>query len=154
MPNVFELTDHKFTAWRDTDNLGWTHKSIVGYKDFFGDYEFDKQKYFSSGLIIFNEQHKEVFKSFKKLYYDNVDKFVELQDKTVGKGTEQTPLNYHLQINDVEMNLDLPFSYKLTHIHRKDMFKHNWQLNEDPTPFFIKYGYNWVFNGIPKDTLN
>ena len=67
-PNVFELTDHKFTAWRDTDNLGWTYKSIVGYKDLFDGFEFDKQKYFSSGLIIFNERHKEVFKSFKKLY--------------------------------------------------------------------------------------
>jgi precorrin-6B methylase 2 len=31
------------------------------------------------------------------------------------------------------------------------MFKPNWQLNEDSTPFFIKYGYNWVFNGIPKN---
>ena len=31
------------------------------------------------------------------------------------------------------------------------MFKNNWQLQEDTTPFFIKYGYNWVFNGIPKN---
>jgi hypothetical protein len=76
---------------------------------------------------------------------------VELQDKSVRKGTEQTPLNYWLQMNNVEMNLDLPFSYKLTHIHRKDMFNHNWQLNEDMTPFFIKYGKNWVFNGFPKN---
>ena len=51
----------------------------------------------------------------------------------------------------IELNLELPFAFKLTHIHRKDMFSHNWQLNEDMTPFFIKYGYNWVFNGIPKD---
>ena len=21
--------------WRDTDNLGWTYKSIIGYEDFF-----------------------------------------------------------------------------------------------------------------------
>jgi len=101
--------------------------------------------------MIFNEQHKEVFKSFKKLYYDNVDTFVELQDKIVRKGTEQTPLNYWLQINNVDMNLTLPFAYKLTHIHRKDMFGHNWQLNEDKTPLFIKHAYNWVFTGIPKD---
>ena len=150
-PNVFELTNHKFTAWRDTDNLGWTYKSIVGYNDFFDGYEFDKEKNFSSGLIIFNEQHKEVFQSFKKLYHDNVDTFVELQDKKVRKGTEQTPLNYHLQINNVEINLDLPFSYKLCHIHRKEMFNHNWQLKEDGTPFFIKHGYVWGFSGLPKD---
>ena len=101
--------------------------------------------------MIFNKEHKEVFKSFKKLYYDNVDTFVELQDKIVHKGTEQTPLNYWLQINNVEMNLNLPFSYKLTHIHRKEMFHHNWQLEEDKTPFFVKYGHDWVFTGISKD---
>ena len=150
-PNVFEMTDHKFTAWRDTDNLGWTYKSIIGYKDFFGGFEFDKQKYFSSGLIIFNEQHKEVFQSFKKLYHDNVDKFVELQDISVRKGTEQTPLNYHIQMNNVEINLDLPFTYKLTHIHRKEMFGYNWQIPGDTTPFFIKYGHVWGFSGLPKD---
>jgi hypothetical protein len=32
-----------------------------------------------------------------------------------------------------------------------EMFSHNWQLDEDKTPFFIKYGYDWIFNGIPKD---
>ena len=53
--------------------------------------------------------------------------------------------------NEVEMNLDLPFTFKLTHIHRKDMFGYNWQLNEDRTPLFVKHSYNWVFNGIPKD---
>ena len=150
-PNFFELTDHKLTAVRDTDNLGWIYNSIIGYKDFFDGFDFDKQKYVSSSPMIFNKEHKEVFKSFKKLYYDNVDTFVELQDNIVRKGTEQTPLNYWLQINNVEMNLNLPFSYKLTHIHRKDMFHYNWQLEEDKTPFFIKYSYVWRFTGIPKD---
>jgi len=150
MPNIFELTDHKFTAWRETDNLNWVYQSIKGYEDFFC-YDLNKYDYFSSGVIIFNKSHKDIFLEFKDLYLNNVDKFVELQDKIVRKGTEQTPLNYWVQKNGVELNLDLPFSYKLTHIHRKDMFKNNWQLQEDTTPFFIKYGYNWVFNGIPKD---
>ena len=47
------------------------------------------------------------FKSFKQLYYDNVGEFCELQDKTVKKGTEQTPLNYWLQMNDVEVSNDV-----------------------------------------------
>mgnify|MGYP003136513350 FL=1 len=54
-PNVFELTDRKFTAWRDIDNLRWIHNSIVGYKPFFDNFELDTTKYVSSGLIIFNE---------------------------------------------------------------------------------------------------
>ncbi len=149
--NIFDMTDNKFTAWRDTDNLSWIYDSIVGYKSLFDGYEFDIQKYFSSGLILFNEKHREIFKSFKKLYYDNVDTFVELQDRIVRKGTEQTPLNYWLQMNDIQMNLELPLIYKLTHIHRKDMFSYNWQLDEDKTPFFIKYGQIWGFSGLPKD---
>ena len=38
-----------------------------------------------------------------------------------------------------------------SHLHRKEMLSHNWQINEDKTPFFIKYANNWMFNGIPKD---
>ena len=150
MPNVFELTDHKFTAWRETDNLNWVYDSVKGYEDFFS-YKLDIQKYFSSGVIIFNKSHKDIFLEFKDLYLSNTKEFVELQDKVVRKGTEQTPLNYWVQKNGVELNLDLPFTYKLTHIHRKEMFGYNWQLEEDKTPYFIKYGYNWVFNGIPKN---
>jgi len=150
MPNVFELTNHKFTAWREKDNLRWVYDSIKGYEDFFS-YKLNKYDYFSSGVIIFNKSHKDIFLEFKDLYLNNVDEFVELQDKIVRKGTEQTPLNYWLQKNEVEMNLDLPFTYKLTHIHRKQMFGYNWQLNEDRIPFFIKHAYNWVFNGIQKD---
>ena len=30
------------------------------------------------------------------------------------------------------------------------MFGYNWQLNEDKTPFFIKYGYVCVFGGFDK----
>ena len=150
MPNVFELTDHKFTAWREVDNLNWVYDSIKGYEDFFS-CEINKDDYFSSGVIIFNKSHRDVFLSFKDLYHRCMADFVEFQDKLVRKGTEQTPLNYWIQMNHVDMNLDLPFVYKLTHIHRKEMFHYNWQLNEDKTPYFIKYGYNWVFNGIPKN---
>ena len=31
---VFELTDHKFTVWREKDNLRWVYDSIKGYEDF------------------------------------------------------------------------------------------------------------------------
>ena len=114
-------------------------------------FEINLINYISSGLIIFNENHKEVFNSFKEFYYQNTDELVKLQDELVKKGTEQTPLNYWLQMNDVEIKTDLPLSYKLTHMHRKEVLGHNWQLNEDTTPFFIKYGYIWNFSGFPKN---
>lgn len=149
-PNFFELTDRKFCGLRDTDNMNWTYESIKGYQEFF-DFKLDTTKYINSGFIIFNETHKDVLQSFKQLYYDNIDMFCELQDTIVKKGTEQTPLNYWLQVNNVDIKTNLPLPFKLTHLHRKDMFSYNWQLKEDNTPFFIKYGYIWFFNGIPKD---
>lgn len=149
-PNFFELTEHKFTGWRDSDNLNWIYQSVIGYEPFFK-FKLDISNYINSGFIIFNESHKKVMNSFKELYENNKQYFIDAQDKLIKKGTEQTPLNYWLQINKVDVKTDLPLPFKLTHLNRKDLFHYNWQLNEDTTPFFIKYGYNWIFNGIPKD---
>ena len=53
-PNFFDLTDHRFTAFRDTDNLKWVYDSIKGYESFF-DFKLDNSKYVNSGVIIFNQ---------------------------------------------------------------------------------------------------
>jgi hypothetical protein len=108
-------------------------------------------KYVNSGFMVFNEKHKDLFNNFKQFYIDNIEELIKLQDKVVKKGTEQTPMNYWLQTNNIDINTDLPLPFKLTHLQRKELFNFNWQLNEDKTPFFIKYGYNCSFNGIPKD---
>ena len=150
-PNFFDMTDNRFTAWVDNDNLKWIYESIQGYKPYFDNFELDISKYISSGFMVFNENHREFFDSFKQLYLDNTDMFIEAQDKIVKKSTEQTAINYWLQMKDIDVNLDLPLAFKLTHLHRKEMLGHNWQLNEDQTPFFLKYGYVWFFNGIPKN---
>jgi len=148
-PNIFDQIDHRLVAWNDLDNLKWVYDSIEGYKNFF-DYELDNSKYVNSGVIIFNKSHKEFFKSFKNLYYDNSENFIELQDKHVRKGTEQTPFNYWLQMQGIELNLDMPITWKLTHLHRKQMLGHNWQVGSDKTPFFIKHGHVWFFTGFEK----
>jgi hypothetical protein len=69
--------------------------------------------------------------------------------KTVNKGTDQTIYNYLLQIKNIKVNTNLHPSFNLNHLHRFDWFNHNWQLNEDPTPYFIKYGNVWKFSGFP-----
>ena len=159
-PNFFDMTDRRFTAWRDMDNMKWIYDSIKGYEGFFQEacdlphFKLDTSKYVNSGFIVFNETHREFFDSFKQLYYDYTDIFIDLQDNKVKKGNEQTPLNYWLQINRIDVNTELPIAFKLTHLHRKELFSYNWQLDEDRTPFFIKYGYNYSFNGIPKDQRN
>jgi len=150
-PNIFDMVDDRLVGWVNKDNLNWIYDSIKGYQEFFDNFKFDKSKYIASGNIIFNKNHKEFFNSFKSLYYDNIDTFVELQDKIVKKGTEQTPFNYWLQMKDIEINTELPFTWSASHLHRKELFNHNWQLNEDRTPFFIKYCYVWFYTGFSKD---
>jgi hypothetical protein len=145
------------TAWLDKDNWGWIYQSVVGYKEFFKQFNHDLSdkylvnNYINAGAVIINKNHKEFFKSLKEFYYEHKDKLISLQDREVIKGTDQTPFNYWLQINDVEINTSLPFMYNLTHMHRKNMLIYNWQLDEDKTPYFIKYGYVWKYNGIPKN---
>ena len=150
-PNFFELTDRKFTVTRDIDNFRWVYESILGYKDFFDGFELDSSKYFRSGFMVFNESHEDIFQSLKQFYIDNKESFIKLQDEVVRKGNDQTPINYWVQKNNVELNILPHVLWMCSHPHRKEMFSHNWQLKEDNTPFLIKYANNWMFNGIPKD---
>ena len=150
-PNFFKLTNNKFTAFPDRDNMNWVYQSIQGYKDIFDYKDFDQGKYFNSGFMIFNKDHKSLFNSLKEFYIENIDEFINLQDKKVRKGNDQTPVNYWIQMNNIDVNLDLSLGFNLTHLHRKEMFHFNWQLKLDKIPHFLKYGYVWRFNGIPKD---
>jgi hypothetical protein len=152
-PNIFEQIDDRFVGWPDLDNLKWVYQSIEGYKSFFN-FELDNSKYINSGVIIFNKMHREIFDSFKKLYYNHSNEFIRMQDEIVRKGTEQTPFNYWIQYNNIDLNLDMPVTWKLTHLHRKQLFGYNWQLNKDTTPFFVKHGYIWFFTGFDKMQRN
>ena len=150
-PNVFDLcTDNRFVAWRDADNLNWIYYSVMGWHNYFKDFNLDISKYINCGSAIINETHKPFLEMVKCFYYDNYDNVMSLQTQ-IKRGTDQTPFNYLLQLHQVPINLELPMAYNIRHLHTKDMFHYNWQLNEDQTPFFIKYGYICRFTGFPKD---
>ena len=151
-PDFFELTDNKLTVGIENDNLAWVYEGVQGYKHMFDDYELDINKYFCSSFVIFNKSHRELFMKFKDKYMKNADEFIGLQ-KTVRRGTCQTPLNYVVQMSDIDVNF-LPIPYRLSHLPRKDLLSYNWQLDEDKTPFFIKYGYVWFFSGFDKRVRN
>jgi len=156
-PDFFKLTGDNMCVSRDIDNMRWTYESAQGYKKIFNNFELDMSKYINSGWVIFNENHRELFKKFKDFYLENSDEFVKLQTETVKRGTCQTPLNYFVQMNNVKIDF-IPPEYRVSHIYRKEMLGHNWQLDgsehEDTTPFFIKYGYIWVFSGFDKRVRN
>ena len=48
----------------------------------------------------------------------------------------------------------LPIESRMSHLPRKDLLHYNWQLDEDKTPHFIKYGKVWFFSGFDKATRN
>ena len=118
-------------------------KTLLG-----GDLEIDYNTYINAGVVFFSKKHLDIFKQVLDFYLENRE---ELDNWNKGGGKEQTIFNFHLVKNNVNLKLLKP-EWNLISIHRKDMFSYNWQLNEDQTPFFIKYGYHWKFSGMPKDS--
>ena len=93
---------------------------------------------------MFRKQHKRVVDKLIEFYQKNSDSL----DNIKGVGKVQTVLNFMLEKENVKRKI-LPPTWNLFSIHKKNMFTHNWQLNEDMTPFFIKYSYIWHFTGFP-----
>lgn len=65
----------------------------------------------------------------------------------------QISINYNISLLNKNPKIFYP-CWNLYSIHIKDMFKHNWQLNRDSVPSFIKYAYIWNLNDLPKEHKN
>lgn len=147
-PNFFELVDDRLTAFRSIENLKWIYDGVDGYKSLFNNFEFDLSKYITCGFQIFTKNHRQFLDKVKDFYYANYDEIIILQTEKVRKGTDQTVYNYLLQVENIDINRNLSKQFLVTHLHRFDLLHYNWQLNEDKTPFFIKYGYIWFYSGF------
>ncbi len=155
-PNIFDLVDNRFTAWRDMDNLRWTYESVEGYKPFFNDMSFDLKKYINCGAAIINKNHKNFLQEVKTFFIENQDALVNAESHVIKKGTDQTPFNYLLQYHNIDVSLELPFTWNARHLTRKELHSYNWQLEQlghstDKTPHYIKYCNIWRFTGMSKD---
>jgi len=148
-PNFFELTSDELTAFRSLENIKWIDEGIRGYTELFNFYPFDLKKYMTCGFQIFTKKHKQFLKELREFYFENLDHILPLQKK-VSRGTDQPVYNHLLLIKNVTVEQTLPASYWLMHMNRFGWFGHNWQLQEDKTPYFIKYGYIWVFSGFDR----
>ena len=93
---------------------------------------------------MFTKEHRPIFDKLIEFY----ERHSAELDRISGVGKVQTVLNFMLEQEKVERKI-LPPTWNLFSIHKKNMFRHNWQLNEDMTPFFIKYSYIWHFTGFP-----
>ena len=144
-PNIFDLYEDEFCGVNDNSSLRWIRDSVKVYSKFFPDLEIDYNTYINAGVVFFSKKHLDIFKQVLDFYLENRE---ELDNWNKGGGKEQTIFNFHLVKNNVNLKLLNP-EWNLISIHRKDMFSYNWQLNEDQTPFFIKYAYIWHFTGFP-----
>jgi len=142
-PNPFELYEDEYCGVIDRSSLRWILNSIDAYKEFFPNTSFDIANYINAGVSFFSHKHKDFYDDLIKFYIKNRDKL----DSKKGVGKEQTVLNFMLRKHNIKIK-HIPPTWNLFSIHKKDMFKHNWQLNEDMTPFFIKYAYIWHFTGF------
>jgi FkbM family methyltransferase len=147
MPDIFGISEHKFCALRSVENWKWTWESAAGYHPLFDDVDFDVKKYFNSGFVIFNKEHKGLFEHLKDYYYQDHKTIVDYQTNIVKRGTDQPVLNYFVQYHNIDVKF-LSLRYGINHIYRWQALGNNWQLKDDPTPFFIKYFYVWIFSGF------
>ena len=143
-PNIFELYGEEFCGVVDNSNLNWVSDSIKTRKKFFPNTDIDIDEYINAGVLFFTKNHLSLFKKVFEFYKDNQD---EIDNWNQGGGKEQTILNYILKECNFKRKFLTP-SWNLFSIHRKEMFHHNWQLQDDETPFFVKYAYVWHFTGF------
>lgn len=150
-PNIFDLfNEDQFCGVNDIADLNWLFKSIEDRQSLFPEIKMDINSYINAGVLFFGSRYLNVFENLLSLYNGNR----EVIEAIKGGGKEQTLLNFTLQEMEVPITLLNP-EWNLLSIHKKNMFKHNWQLNLDKTPHFIKYAYVWHFTGFPiEDRIN
>ena len=115
-------------------------RSIENYSKYIFDSKMiDWWKYINGGFQIVNENHRNFFQKIISFYFTNQDNLVKLQE-TFHTGTDQTPLNFLLQLENIDLKL-LPYEFNMCDLPRKDI------LGEDL--LFTKVGWIYQFNSIP-----
>lgn len=142
-PNIFELSEGKFTGVVDDLSVEWTYSSIQGYKEYFPTVDLKWYRYINNGMIVLPTEGGEDFcKKITNFYSENLNSLREKQHKTLRKGTDQTPVNY-IALETFEDNIQyLSKEYNMTHMHKTFAFHDN---------IYIKCSYIWHFNGFPRE---
>jgi len=143
-PNPFDTYIDEFCGVKEISSLRWIYNSIDRYRVFFPNTDIKLDEYINAGVEFFTKDHKFIYDEMRELYFNNVYQLNDIK----GVGKVQTLLNLCLKKNKVKQKY-LDDRWNLFSIHKKNMFQYNWQLNEDKTPFFIKYAYIWHFTGFP-----
>lgn len=144
-PNFFNMDDNKFCVVPNIGSYDWIFRSIENYKKYvFNNFDFDVTKYFNSGFLILNKNHKKFFEDIKNFYFSNKENLIKMQE-TFFTGTDQPVLNFMCQINKIEMKF-LPYEYNMQDLYRREALI-------DSMPY-INFGYVYHFNAIPNNSDN
>lgn len=142
-PNFFEFDDDKFCVVANVGSFDWIFRSIENYQKYiFDEYRFEITKYFNSGFIILNKNHKNFFNKIKHFYFSNKDRLIKMQE-TFFTGTDQPVLNFMCQIEHIEMKF-LPYEFNMQDLHRREGL-----IESMP---YIDLGYVYHFNAIPNNS--
>jgi hypothetical protein len=143
-PNFFNETEGKYCLVHDDGSYDWILRGMEHYSKYVYDGAwFDFWKYGNSGFQIVNNTHREFFNYMREFYLENSNIIRRIQD-TYGIGTDQTPLNYNLNLKNIPVKL-LSYKYNMTCMLKKEI------LADDM--LFTKLGWVYHFNGLPnKDT--
>ena len=150
-PDIFKLSNNQYSAVRDDVSLEWVNNSLAGYKKFFPNVKLEWTEYVNNGILILPKEGKEFCNKVKEFYYKNVDELRDLQHNSLKKGTDQTPVNY-MAVEYFGENINrLSKKFNWTHLQATHGFA---PCIFSGIPVFIKYGYIWHFNALPRDQKN
>jgi hypothetical protein len=163
-PNFFEMTEHKYTGVQAEGSFDWILRSIENYSKYiFSNNTIDWWNYINGGFQIVNKKHKQFFKYITNYYIQNKDEFKEVEKLHVG--TDQTPLNFLLQQQDIDVKL-LSYEFNMQDMPRKEildeeltMTKIGWiyhyncipQVENESTYYWMKKTYNHLFGQLTKN---
>lgn len=146
-PNFFNLYDDEFCGVLENESLFWIQNSLNAFRNNFKELENVKitlSEYINGGILFFHRSHKNFFEKLKEFYITNKSTFDNWNVPNTGK--EQTILNLYLKKENVRKKY-LDFRFNTMRLTKNDWLHHNWQIEGDKTPFFIKYSYIWHFTG-------
>ena len=136
-PNFFELSENNFCGVSAVGSMDWIIRSIENYSHhLFDGFTFPYYRYINSGFMIFNKDHKKLFKEILDFYFNNQEKIIWMQ-KNLGVGTDQPIINFFLNKNKIDYKL-LPYEYNMQDLKRFEL------LGNDL--LFTKFGWVYHFN--------
>ena len=142
-PNFFEMSEDKFTVVSFDGSWDWVCRSLENYSKYiFNGEMIPLHRYFDSGFWIVNKSHKDFAKSMTDFYHERKDQ-LKWMEETFHTGTEQTPLNFMLYLNDIDTKF-LPYEFNMNDMYRKEI------LADDL--LFTKIGWVYQYNAIPNNT--